>query len=138
MAHYLFNLVSREPVDGFLQARMWGVGAHEPHRRALGAGDLVLLYLGAPERELVGRAVLVSAVHEWTPSEAATYPGDAPSGVLLADVEEWRPPLPMSEVLARIDKSEGARADFETGVVRITENEYETALSVRPTHPRRF
>jgi hypothetical protein len=138
MAHYLFNLVGGEPVDGFLQAGMWGVAADEPHRSALDAGDLVLLYLGAPERELIGRAVLLSAVHKWTPSEAATYPGDASSGVLLADVEEWRPPLPMSEVLARIDTSEGARADFETGVVRITENEYETALSVRPTHPRRF
>src|SRR3954451_1965218 len=130
MAHYLFNLVGRESVDGFLQAKMWGGGADEAHRSALAAGDLVLLYLGAPERELVGRAVLASAVHDWTPSEAATYPGDAPSGVLLDDVEEWRPRLPMSEVLARIDTSAGARADFENGVVRITENEYETALSV--------
>jgi hypothetical protein len=130
MAHYLFNLVGSEPVDGFLRAKMWGIGGHEPHGRALAAGDLVLLYVGAPERKLVGRAVLASAAHEWTPSEATAYPGGAPGGVLLDEVEEWRPPVPMSDVLARIDKSEGARADFETGVVRITEHEYEVALAV--------
>jgi hypothetical protein len=33
-------------------------------------------------------------------------------------------------VLAQIDPAENAKADLETGVVRITESEYETALSV--------
>jgi hypothetical protein len=36
----------------------------------------------------------------------------------------------MSAVLSQIDTSEGARADFDAGVVRITANEYETALAV--------
>jgi hypothetical protein len=36
----------------------------------------------------------------------------------------------MSTVLSQIDPAENARADFETGVVRITANEYETALAV--------
>jgi hypothetical protein len=36
----------------------------------------------------------------------------------------------MSAVLARIDRSGGARADFDTSVVRISETEYETALAV--------
>jgi hypothetical protein len=58
------------------------------------------------------------------------YPGDCPGGVLLAHVEEWNPPIPMSTVLSRIDRSAGARADFEVGVVRITADEYETALAV--------
>jgi len=57
------------------------------------------------------------------------YPGDSPAGVLLAQVEEWNPPVPMSTVLAQIDRSAGARADFEVGVVRITADEYETALA---------
>ena len=35
----------------------------------------------------------------------------------------------MSAVLSQIDQSEGARADFEAGVVRITTDEYETALA---------
>ena len=109
---------------------MWGVDADEPHRDALAAGDLALIYLGAPERQFVGRAELASAAHDWTPSEAGVYPGDSPGGVLLAQLEEWDPPVPMSAVLSQIDQTQGARADFETGVVRITVGEYETALAV--------
>jgi hypothetical protein len=109
---------------------MWGVDADEPHRDALAAGDLVLVYLGAPERKFIGRAELASPVRDWTQSEAQAYPGDSLAGVLLAQVEEWDPPVPMSAVLSRIDMSAGARADFETGVVRITADEYETAIAV--------
>jgi hypothetical protein len=109
---------------------MWGIDADEPQRDALAAGDLVLIYLGAPDRELIGRAELASAVHAWTPSEAQVYPGDSPSGVSLAQVDEWDPPVPMDAVLSQIDRSENARADFETGVVRITAKEFATALAV--------
>ena len=131
MAHYIFNLVSGDESQaaGLLRARMWGVGAEEPHRDALAPGDLALVYLAAPERKFIARADLASAVHDWTPSEAQMYPGDSPAGVLLAQVEEWNPPVPMSTVLAQIDRSAGARADFEVGVVRITADEYETALA---------
>jgi hypothetical protein len=139
VAHYLFNFVRgdaasrpalREEATEFLRVRMWGVDAHERHRSALAAGDLVLVYLGAPERKFIGRAELASAARDWTASEAQAYPGDHPGGVLLAQIEEWDPPVPMSTVLSEIDQSENARADFETGVVRITANEYETALAV--------
>jgi len=58
------------------------------------------------------------------------YPGDSPSGVLLAQVEEWDPPVPMDIVLSQIDPAENAKADFAAGVVRITASEYETALAV--------
>jgi hypothetical protein len=145
VAYYLFNLENRDPVEGpalreqavaFLRIRMWGVDAGERHRDALAAGDLVLIYLGAPEREFIGRVELASAVHDWTPSEAQSYPGDSPSGVLLAQVEEWDPPAPMDAVLSRIEPAGNARADFETGVVRITANEYETALAVAHTRSR--
>jgi hypothetical protein len=113
-----------------MRLRMWGIDADERHRNALAPGDVILIYLGAPEREFVGRAELASAAHDWTQSEAEAYPGDSPSGVLLAQVEEWDPPVPMSAVLSQIDPAEKAKADFEAGVVRITANEYETALAV--------
>jgi hypothetical protein len=109
---------------------MWGIDAGEPHRSALTTGDLILIYLGAPEREFIGRAELASAVHEWTPSEARVYPGDSPGGVLLAQVEEWDPPVPMNTVLSQTDPAGNAKADFHLGVVRITAHEYETALAV--------
>ena len=132
MAHYIFNLVGGDAsrATGLMRARMWGVGAEEPHRDALAQGDLILVYLAAPERKFIARAELASAVHDWTPSEAEVYPGDSPGGVLLAQVEEWDPPVPMNTVLAQIDRSAGARADFEMGVVQITADEYETALAV--------
>jgi hypothetical protein len=138
VAHYLLNLVHRDPAPqavlreqatAFLRVRMWGVDADEPHRDVLAAGDLVLFYLGAPERTFIGRAELASAVHDWTPPERQVYPGDAAGGVLLADVEQWKPPVLMSIVLSKLDRAGGARADFETGIVRITANEYETALA---------
>jgi hypothetical protein len=138
VAHYLFNVVNgeaaeqpsrREEALERLRAGLWGVDADEPHRDALAAGDLALVYLGAPDRELVGRAELASAVHDWTPAEAQAYPGDSPSGVSLAKVEEWSPAVPMHAVLSRI-ASETARADFETGVVRISANEFATAVAV--------
>jgi hypothetical protein len=130
VAHYLFNVVHGEQVAAFLRVGLWGVEADEPHRDALAAGDLVLVSLGAPNRELIGRVELASAVHDWTPSEAQMYPGDSPSGVSLAQVEDWDPPVPMDAVLSQIEPIGNARADFETGVVRITVNEFETALAV--------
>jgi hypothetical protein len=38
--------------------------------------------------------------------------------------------VPMRTVLSRIGPSEKAKADFQAGVVRITANEYETAVAV--------
>ena len=102
----------------------------ERHGNALAPGDLILIYLGAPEQEFVGRAELASVAHDWTPSEAQVYPGDFPRGVLLAQVEEWDPAVPMDIVLSQIDPAENAKADFAAGIVRITAGEYETALAV--------
>ena len=139
MAHYIFNVAKQSSVKGSsareratesMRVGMWGIRSDEPHCDALGSGDLVLIYLAAPEREFIGRAELGSPVHEWTSSEARVNPGESPSGVLLAQVDAWDPPVPMSAVLAQIDPSENARADFEAGVVRITAGEYETALAV--------
>jgi hypothetical protein len=139
MAHYLFNVLNADAATGtavreqtaeLLRVRMWGIDMDEAHCDSLAPGDLVLLYLGAPDREFIGRAELASAVHDWTPSEARVYPGDSAAGVLLAEVEEWDPPVPMKTVLSQIDPAEKAKADFQAGVVRITADEYETALGV--------
>jgi hypothetical protein len=114
-----------------------GVGRQERHRDALSPGDLVLIYLPAPEAEFIGRAELASAVHDWTPSEAEAYPGDSPGGMLLSQVEEWAPAVPMDAVVQRIDPTASNRlvqanaaAGFPTGVVRITGDEYEAALAL--------
>jgi hypothetical protein len=113
-----------------MRVKLWSVDAAEPHRDALAAGDLVLIYLSAPERVFLGRAELASAVHEWMPPEATAYPGHSTGGVSLTHVEEWHPPVPMHAVLTRIGPSEQAKADFDMGVVLITPYEYECALAV--------
>lgn len=128
-AHYILNLVAsggaealpREQATVLLRRGMWDVDAREPHRDALAQGDLALVYVGAPQREFIGRAELASGAR-WAPGESI-------AGVLLTDVEEWYPPVPMSLVLAEIG-SPTARADFDTGVVRISSREYEAALAV--------
>jgi hypothetical protein len=138
MAHYLFNflrgdaanMLAREQAARLLRVGMWGVDAKERHRSALATGDLVLIYLGPPDREFIGRAQLASAAHHWSPSEAEAYPGCATGGVLLAQVEEWDPPVPVSAVLSRIDPSERAKGEFGSGVVRITAGEFAAALGV--------
>jgi hypothetical protein len=117
---------------------MWGVDAGEPHGAALASGDLALIYVGPPQRAFVGRAGLASAVRDWTPAEAQVYPGDTQGGVLLADVEEWDPPVLMETVVPRIDPTgsnpyvqANARNGFQNGVVQITDHEYEAVLAVR-------
>jgi hypothetical protein len=138
MAHYLFNFGKGEPAGwpalreravGLMRARMWAVDVDEPHRNTLAPGDLVLIYL-APDRAFIGRAELASAARDWTPSEAEVYPGDSRGGVLLSRVEEWDHSVPMNTVLSQLDASAKARADFGSGVVRITAHEYETVLTV--------
>ena len=134
MAYFLFNLAKgpalREQAAAFLRVRMWGVDADERHRDGLAPGDVALIYLGAPEREFIGRAELASGARDWTLSEARMDPGDSPGGVLLALVEEWDPPVPIDAVLSQLDPAEKAKADFQAGVVRITTGEYETTVAV--------
>jgi hypothetical protein len=140
VAHYILNSVAadatqqsvlRDRVAARLAVAMWGVDPGEPHCDTLAAGDRVLIYLGAPTCEFIGRAEVASAVHAWTSSEARAYPGDTDSGLALARVERWETPVPMDIVLARLAPSSSARADFENGVVEISEHEYETVLAVQ-------
>jgi hypothetical protein len=139
MAHYLFNFSGgdRRKAIALLRAKMWGVDRNERHRDALAPGDLALIYLSPPEAEFIGRAELATAVHEWTPSEAAAYPGDSAGGVVLAHVDEWDPAVPMNTVAHRIDPTgsnplvqANAAVGFRTGVVLITRDEYENALAL--------
>jgi len=118
---------------------MWGIGADERDRHALAPGDVALIFVTTPEREFIGRVELATEVHEWTPEEAGSYPGDASGGVLLAGVERWDPAVSMETVVARIDPAgsnpivqSNAAHGFPRGVVGITADEYEAAMALRP------
>lgn len=115
MGHYLFNFSKRGAAKGkslreqageLLRLKMWGIGAKTPNRLALAPEDRILIYVGAPEYEFIGHAELESATHEWTPEEAARYPGSFESGVLFRDAEIWTPPISIRSVLPRLDLAE--------------------------------
>ena len=70
--------------------------------------------------------------------KSQVYPGDSPGGVSVSHVQEWDPPVAMNAVLPRIDPMASnpyvranARTGFQTGLIRITQSEYETVLAVR-------
>jgi hypothetical protein len=138
MAFWLFNCVPSGPaasrvverVDELLEAGVWDVADDEPHRNSLAAGDLVLVYLGAPDRVFVARAELASSVQPWAPDEMGPAAlGAGRSGVRLVQLDRWDPPVPMDAVLSRIDPVNQAKADFDKGVVGITRHEFEAALA---------
>ena len=144
MAHYLFNVGDRDAAEARLRAKLWGVGQDERHGDALAAGDLVLIHVAGPGGGLIGRAELASAVHAWSPSEAQAAADDAPSGVVLSDVERWERTVPMATVVARVDPTgsnplvqANARDGFQAAVVRLTAGEYEAAVAAGRAYQRR-
>jgi len=138
MACYVLNSSDdRRLTTARLRAGLWEVDRSGRHSGALAPGGVVLIYVPAPDATFIGRAEIETAVHDWTPSETAAYRGDATCGVRLRHVEEWDPPLPMETVARRIDPTRtnplvqtNASHGFSTAVVRITEEEYKSALAL--------
>ena len=140
MAYYLFNFsrkgaakgrTLREQAGDLLGVRLWGIGGKTPNRNSLSHGDGVLIYVGAPEYEFVGHATLASAAHRWTPDEAARYPGNFDGGVALETAEVWEHPVPIKTILAELALSgTNPGAHFFSGVIRITQADYETTVRV--------
>lgn len=139
MAHYLFNFSKkgaakgrtlREQAAELLEVRLWGIGAKTPNRNSLTADDRVLIYVGAPEYEFVGHAELASPTHQWTPEEAARYPGSFEGGVAFQSADVWRHPVPIKTILSKLAMSEkNPGAHFFSGVIRITQDDYATAVN---------
>ena len=103
MQHFIFTLAdgNRERAASFLRAKKWVVGRDERHRGDLAPGDLVLVFVGLT-REFVGRAELESTFLDPMPSDLVTS-GQAVSGVLLGDVEQWTSGVPLDVAVKRID-----------------------------------
>ncbi|MDQ7993099.1 MAG: hypothetical protein AAGC63_08110 [Propionicimonas sp.] len=136
MAFWLFNCTgdgspgdARRRALESLREREWEVAHGEPHRAALAEGDLVLIYLAAPERVFIARAELASPARSLAVSGSSRRQAGGRFAVTLGQVERWEPPVAVEAVLARIDPANQARADFDTGVVGITPDEYEAATA---------
>jgi hypothetical protein len=139
MAYFLFNAVARGEPDAAgvralavdsLAVGMWGVEPKGRHADALEVGDLAVIYLGAPDHVFIACAQLATPVNRWTAAEARRYPGDLAYGVILTNVEEWDPTVPMSAVLEEIGPSDKTKSDFPNPVVAIIATEYDAVLAV--------
>jgi hypothetical protein len=139
VGYYLFNFSKkgaakgktlREQAAELLQVKLWGIGAKTPNRSSLGTGDRVLIYVGAPEYEFIGHAELASPTHQWTPKEAAGYPGSFDGGVAFSSTQIWTHPVSMKNVLPTLElKQTNPNAQFFSGVVRVTQSDYQTVVA---------
>lgn len=138
MGYYLFNFTRGKkwgkaslipPARELIQAGLWGITEGNQLRDRLESGDSVLLYVGAPHKAFVGWAVLDSSWHPWAPSEKERYPGFFENGVSFREAVGWDRPIPMAEVIERLDLARtNPRALFYSGVVRITRRDFETVV----------
>jgi hypothetical protein len=119
VSYFLFNFTGQDGhhAGELLREKRWPVGADERHRDELEIGDLALVYVAA-DRVFIALVELASGVE------------DDASEVTLASVEWWDPPAPIDVVIAATDPTDKAKAEFDTGVLRITPTEYEAAVAV--------
>jgi hypothetical protein len=135
---YLFNFSRKGAAPGrslasqagdLVQVGLWGIGEKTPLRSKLARGDRVLLYVGAPERSVIGHATLGSEVHEWTADEARHYPGSFTSGVSFAASEIWSQPLKLEDVLGQLELAKtNPNAQFFAGVIKITDRDFDRVV----------
>jgi hypothetical protein len=144
MAHYLFNFVKaaaakgsplRDQAGKLLEMKLWGVGPKAPLRDGIAPGDLILAYVGAPEKLFIGQATIARGFHEWTPEEAKIYGQEAAghgfqAGVTFGDTEVWNKPVPIDSVWSGMPASEtNPKHVFLPGIVRIKEEDFEIVVS---------
>ena len=138
MNHFILNLSDgdRERATTLLRSKLWPLERDERHCSALAPGDLALIHVGTPRCEFVGRAVLATAFHAWTPSELEACAGGGSGGVQLTDVEEWPGAVSLDDVVRRIDPTasnpyvQANAAGFRSGIVSITAGECAAAIAL--------
>jgi hypothetical protein len=127
---FILNLADGGPdeAEARLLGGRWALGIDERHLDALADGDLALIHVGWPRPAFVGRAVLARP--------SAEDVGDARE-IELADVEVWGDVVPLEDAIRRIDPTgsnpsvQANAQGFGSGLVRITEAEYEAVLALR-------
>lgn len=142
MAHYVFNFTRRnaardrplrEQAAELLELGLWGIGERTPNRDLLRDGDRVLVFVGAPEREFIGHAVLSSGTHAWSRDEAARYPGTWTGGVAFSEVDVWQHPLALDAVWSRTTAAaNNPKALFMAGIQAVRAEDFDLIVASRP------
>ena len=146
MGHYLLNCskkgaakgeVLREQAAELLEVKLWGIGAKTPNRLSLAPGrPRTQSTLELPSTEFIGHAELATGTHEWQSDEAMRYPGSFEGGIALREAATWAHPVSMKTVLTSLELA-GTKpgAHFFSGVIRITERDYETVVAAASGTP---
>ncbi len=141
VANYLFNFTRknaardrplREQAAQLLRLRLWGIGDRTPNRDLLRDGDRVLVFVGAPEKEFIGHAVLSAGVHEWSRDEAARYPGSWTGGVAFREAETWQHPLGIEAVWSMTTAAAtNPKAMFMAGIQAMISEDFDLIVASR-------
>ncbi|HWT91456.1 MAG TPA: hypothetical protein VN238_00530 [Solirubrobacteraceae bacterium] len=114
-----------------LDAGLWGLPSTAQARDRIAPGDRVLVYVGAPERVLIGEAVVNSSWHPWEAHEAAQYPGTFESGIRLVSCVVWNKPIALDMVWP---DTEGAKTNpkprWYGAAVRLSSNDFAAIRAV--------
>ncbi len=121
-----------------IKRELWPLRRATQHRRLLGKGDEVLLYLARSECAFVGTAKIAGQSVEvpvWKRHIFIEYDRyRAEFGVALEKVEIWEEPIPVKPLVGSLDvfvKKDHWGGYFQMGVIRLSVEDYRRILSVR-------
>lgn len=126
------EIFSQRMLDGF-----WGLNESNVNFNSLLEGDRIIFYVGRPKSVFAGNVSLASPGIRLAGDEKeelshgiSFYRADA--GVLLKDIEIWENPQPVVILLPNlkfIKNKEKWYTHFQGGIIRISEEDYETILN---------
>jgi predicted RNA-binding protein len=133
------NYSSEEIFKQRMQDKFWGIGEKTPNKTHLRKGDKVVFYIGIPTKAFGGTATLASDLFELDERQKAElahgremYTTD--EGVFLEDIETWRMPKPVEELLDNLNFIENKPywgSYFQGGVREIVEEDYLSIIGER-------
>jgi predicted RNA-binding protein len=149
MSYWIFTVTGRKADGKFypateifnqrMQDKFWGIGEKTPNKAHLREGDKIVFYIGIPTKAFGGTATLASAVFELDEKKKTElahgremYTTDL--GVFLEDIDMWRTPKPVEELLDNLNFIENKPywgSYFQGGVREIVEDDYLAIIGER-------
>jgi hypothetical protein len=108
---------------------LWGLNARSPYLSELEQGDEIVVYVGSPERAVVGHGQLACGFRPWNADERRRYPGPHDAGVAFEHAEVWQYELPIRTVRSALVLCQTNREPrFLAGIVRLREADLRTIV----------
>jgi hypothetical protein len=128
------DVLNQRMTDGF-----WGLGEKTPNRRSLQKGDVVVFYVGVPQKMFAASATLASDPFQLTQDQKEKF-GHGKSfyrseyGVLLTGIDIWKTAQSVQALVPNlrfIENKESWFAYFQGGVRQLTEDDFRTITEGR-------